>query len=99
MSEIITTITVIKFYAWERYYLDKISRKRKLELSKIHKGLFFTVSILVVVFIAPMLAALVALIAFYHLSPNNFDSAAVFSLISLFNLLRYPLLLLPQVIY
>jgi hypothetical protein len=98
MSEIITTIKVLKFYAWERYYLDKISRRRQLELSKIHKGLVFTVSILVIVFIAPMLAALVALISFYHLKPNSFDSATVFSLISLFNTLRYPLLLLPQVL-
>jgi hypothetical protein len=98
MSEIITTIKVLKFYAWERYYLDKISRKRQLELSKIHRGLVLTVSILVVVFIAPMLAAFVALITFYHLRPNLFDSATVFSLISLFNTLRYPLLLLPQVL-
>jgi ABC-type multidrug transport system fused ATPase/permease subunit len=97
MSEIITTIKVLKFYAWERYYLDKISRRRQVELSKIHSGLVYTVSILVVVFIAPMIAAFVSLIAFYHLNPLKFDSETVFSLISLFNTLRYPLLLLPQV--
>lgn len=95
MSEIITTIKLIKFYAWERYYLDKIGKRRLEEMSMMKRGLALKISILVLVFIAPTIAAFVSLITYFYLNASVFDAATVFSLISLLNTLRYPLLLLP----
>ncbi|KAI8929067.1 hypothetical protein BC831DRAFT_547895 [Entophlyctis helioformis] len=87
MSEILTAIKLIKFYAWENYYRKKVTEMRKSLLTKIAS---FTI-----VFIAPVFST-AACIGTYYATTGKLKPSIVFTLLSLFNTLRYPLVLLPN---
>ncbi|KAI9204916.1 P-loop containing nucleoside triphosphate hydrolase protein [Polychytrium aggregatum] len=98
MSEVLTTIKLIKFYAWERYYEKRMIEARQKELRLMRKALLLKVTSFVVVFSSPLLSTLTGLLIYYYVAKKTFDSVNVFTLLSLFNTLRYPLLLLPTAV-
>ena len=60
------------------------------------KRLMLKITAFILVFLAPTTCTLITLITYYYMDTNPYDSAMVFSLLSLFNTLRYPLLMLPM---
>ncbi|KAJ3113679.1 Multidrug resistance-associated protein 1 [Phlyctochytrium bullatum] len=98
MSEILTAIKLIKFYAWESFFAKKISRARLSEMNQLRNSMLLRASNCMLVFIAPVVATLACLlVAIYH-NPESLTAGSVFTLLSLFNTLRYPLLLLPNAV-
>ncbi|KAH6563419.1 hypothetical protein BASA60_010718 [Batrachochytrium salamandrivorans] len=95
MSEILTAIKLIKFYAWETYYRKKVTQMRELEILEMRKALLTKVSSFTVVFIAPVVATAVCIVTMYNISGVPQPHVA-FTLLSLFNTLRYPLAFLPN---
>ncbi|KAI9294503.1 hypothetical protein K502DRAFT_365790 [Neoconidiobolus thromboides FSU 785] len=96
MSEVLTAIKLVKFYAWEAHFKERISNVRKQEISQLRTEFFIRSSLMVVMFGAPVLATLASLQVYRMLYPDNFIQAEmVFALVSIFNTLRYPLYLLP----
>ncbi len=77
MSEIITAIKLIKFYAWEKYYLTKVEKRRDQEIELMRRGLFYKISIFVVVFLAPTLCSFVCLIAFFYVGDRDFKGKKI----------------------
>lgn len=73
MSEIITAIKLIKFYAWEKYYLQKVEKRRALEIDLMRRGLIYKIGIYVVVFLAPTFCSFVCLLAFFYLGGRDFE--------------------------
>eukprot|EP00842_Homolaphlyctis_polyrhiza_P000575 jgi/Hompol1/1518/HPOL_000924-RA len=97
MSEILTAIKLIKFYAWEDYYRKKVSDMREKEIKEMGVALFTKVLSFTVVFIAPVIATAVCILPLYRSEPApTIQPHVVFTLLSLFNTLRYPLMLLPN---
>jgi ABC-type multidrug transport system fused ATPase/permease subunit len=94
MSEILSAIKLIKFYAWEQPFHDRICEIRKKELSLLRKNLFANAVNFMVVFCVPVVVALLSLMTYWK-TGNKIDSVIGFTLVSVFNTLRYPLLMAP----
>ncbi|KAG0297659.1 hypothetical protein BGZ98_000528 [Dissophora globulifera] len=99
MSELLTAIKLIKFYAWESYFRDRVTRVRAKEMSELRRGMYLKISSFALVFAAPVLTTL-ACICVYELTDNrgvsgDIKASVVFTILSLFNTLRYPLIMLP----
>ncbi|KAH7042284.1 P-loop containing nucleoside triphosphate hydrolase protein [Linnemannia elongata] len=99
MSELLTAIKLIKFYAWEPYFRDRVTRVRAKEMSELRRGMYLKITSFALVFAAPVVTTL-ACICVYELSDDrglrgDVTSSVVFTSLSLFNTLRYPLIMLP----
>jgi hypothetical protein len=97
MSEILSAIRLIKFYAWEMPFYDRIDAIRKKELSLLKKNLIANAVNFMCVFCVPVLTALLALLT-YWLTGNKINPVIGFTVVSVFNTLRYPLLMAPLAI-
>eukprot|EP00833_Pecoramyces_ruminatium_P000476 jgi/Orpsp1_1/1174508/evm.model.c7180000050362.1 len=98
MSEILTVIKLIKFYAWERYFEDKVNEIRVKEVRKIKDIIFSRCKSLIVVFVAPMISTLFSLVIYYAIKGETMCPTVTFTILSIFNSLRYPLSMLPTAI-
>ncbi|CAG8501320.1 6139_t:CDS:10 [Gigaspora rosea] len=98
MSEILTAIKVIKFYAWESYFRERVGKVRNKEWTQMITGLVLKVWTFCVVFGAPILAMLgclcVKLVA-YQYPDNVLKPNTMFTVLALFYTVRYPLMMLP----
>ncbi|KAG0021359.1 Multidrug resistance-associated protein 4 [Entomortierella chlamydospora] len=99
MSELLTAIKLIKFYAWESYFRDRVTRVRAKEMDEIRRGMYLKITSFAVVFSAPVLTTL-ACVCVYELTDDRgatgaIEASVVFTILSLFNTLRYPLIMLP----
>ncbi|GET01001.1 multidrug resistance-associated protein 4 isoform X1 [Rhizophagus clarus] len=100
MSEILTAIKLIKFYAWESYFRERVGRVRRKEFSRLLSGIVVKVWTFCVVFGAPVLAMLGCLCV-KVLSPGYIDekegirARKIFTVLALFYTVRYPLIMLP----
>ncbi|KAI3651736.1 hypothetical protein MP228_003039 [Amoeboaphelidium protococcarum] len=97
MSEILTAIKLIKFYAWEKPFTKKISELREQEMSLIYQGMIARTINFCVVFSVPVLAALCSLGMYVGLG-NKLTAAVSFAVLSVLNTLRYPFFMLPMAV-
>ncbi len=95
MSEILTTIKLIKFYTWENYYRKKINQMREKENFETKRELGYKIINFTIVFGTPAICVSVA-IAVNHALGSNLTASTAFTLLYLSNTLRYPLLFLPE---
>ncbi|KAJ3408448.1 hypothetical protein HDV05_004980 [Chytridiales sp. JEL 0842] len=94
MSEILTAIKLIKFYAWEAPFTEKILEIRKREMKLIYDGLIVKTINFSVVFAIPVLVALTCLSTYVAMG-NTLTASVSFTVLSVFNTLRYPFFMLP----
>ncbi|KAJ4949341.1 hypothetical protein JOQ06_020856 [Pogonophryne albipinna] len=99
MNEILNGMKILKLYAWEPSFQTQVEDIREKEL-KVMKKFAYLSSISVFVFnTAPALISLATFAVFVGVSPSNILTAEkAFTSISLFNLLRFPLAMLPMLI-
>lgn len=97
MSELLTAIKLIKFYAWELPFANKIETMRVEELSFVYDGLVNKVLNYTIVFAIPVLVALTCL-AMYVALGNKLTASVSFTTLSVFNTLRYPFFMLPMAV-
>ncbi|XP_033956822.1 ATP-binding cassette sub-family C member 2 [Pseudochaenichthys georgianus] len=99
MNEILNGMKILKLYAWEPSFQKQVEDIREKEL-KVMKKFAYLSSISVFVFnTAPALVSLATFAVFVGVSPSNILTAEkAFTSISLFNLLRFPLAMLPMLI-
>jgi ABC-type multidrug transport system fused ATPase/permease subunit len=87
-------IKLVKLYAWEKSFAQKIFELRRKEAIQLYK-LALTKSLnLSFVFASPILIAL-AIFGTYIALGSQLSASNVFITISLFNILRFPLTMLP----
>ncbi|KAJ2008208.1 hypothetical protein H4R26_000328 [Coemansia thaxteri] len=102
IDEALSGVKVIKLYAWERSFLSKIQQVREsLELVILSKyGRMFawgSVSAMIVPFLVSFMTFLVYS-AFDGMSHGPLTAQLVFVSLSLFNLLRFPLVMFPIIL-
>jgi len=97
MSEILTAIKLIKFYAWEKPFYERIVEIRKKELHLLRNNLIANAFNFMLVFCVPVLCALFSFLMFW-LSGNTVTPVLGFTIVSVYNTLRYPLLMAPLAI-
>uniref|UniRef100_A0A8C9TJ62 Canalicular multispecific organic anion transporter 1-like n=1 Tax=Scleropages formosus TaxID=113540 RepID=A0A8C9TJ62_SCLFO len=96
MNEILNGI---KLYAWESSFAAQIQGIREKELKVMHKFAYLSSVSLFIFSCAPALVSLATFAVFVSASnENNLDAEKAFTSISLFNILRFPLAMLPQLI-
>lgn len=96
INEIFNGIKVIKMYAWEKSFIASIVKKRSKELQYLKKLLFLEGLATFIWFNIPFFVSLVTF-ATYALSDSSHELSPqkIFVTISLLNLLRLPLSMLP----
>ena len=96
INEILNGIKVIKLYAWELSFMNRIFNIRNKEIKKVFQIAYFDCVLEFVWTIAPFLVSFVTF-AIYVLSDDKhiLDAQKAFVSLTLFNLLRYPLSMLP----
>ncbi|KAI6099708.1 ABC transporter [Pisolithus sp. B1] len=95
LQEMLGGMKVIKFFAWEGPFLKRISEFRYLEMGYIRTLLVLRTAMNAVALSLPALASVIAFIT-YSLLGHSLDAATVFTSLTLFQLLRLPLMLLPM---
>ncbi|XP_059180053.1 ATP-binding cassette sub-family C member 3 isoform X2 [Centropristis striata] len=99
MNEILNGIKVLKLYAWENSFKDKVLAIRQKELNVLRKTAYLGALSTLAWTSAPFLVALTTFAVYVTVDENNIlDAEKAFVSLSLFNILRFPLNMLPQVI-
>lgn len=96
-QEMLNGIKVIKFYGWEVSFSDQLNGLRAKELGFI-RGLMVLRSVIMgVAMTIPVISSILSFIT-YSLTGHVLEPALIFSSLTIFNLVRMPLMFLPMVI-
>ncbi|XP_041803743.1 canalicular multispecific organic anion transporter 1 isoform X2 [Chelmon rostratus] len=99
MNEILNGIKILKLYAWEPSFQTQVDDIRNEELKVMKKFAYLTSVSTFIFSCAPALVSLVTFAVFVGVSSDNVLTAEkAFTSISLFNILRFPLAMLPMLI-
>ncbi|XP_056672583.1 ATP-binding cassette sub-family C member 3 isoform X2 [Monodelphis domestica] len=99
MNEILSGIKVLKLYAWEPSFSKMIEKIRLGELQVLRQSAFLNAVSTFTWFSAPFLVSLTTFAVYVLVDEKNIlDAEKAFVSLSLFNILRFPLNMLPQVI-
>ncbi|CAN8194169.1 unnamed protein product [Coccothraustes coccothraustes] len=99
MNEILGGIKVLKLYAWEPSFSEKVLEIRKNELKVLKKSAYLNSLSTFAWISAPFLVALTTFAVYVSVDEKNIlDAEKAFVSLSLFNILKFPLNMLPQVI-
>ncbi|KAE8579699.1 hypothetical protein XENTR_v10024156 [Xenopus tropicalis] len=99
MNEILNGIKVLKLYAWELAFKEKVLGIRKDELKVLKKSAYLAAVGTFTWVCAPFLVALSTFAVYVLIDKQNvLDAEKAFVSLALFNILRFPLNMLPMVI-
>ncbi|XP_063479790.1 multidrug resistance-associated protein 1 isoform X7 [Symphalangus syndactylus] len=99
MNEILNGIKVLKLYAWELAFKDKVLAIRQEELKVLKKSAYLSAVGTFTWVCTPFLVALCTFAVYVTIDKNNIlDAQTAFVSLALFNILRFPLNILPMVI-
>lgn len=91
----LATVKIVKLFAWEEPLLAKVSESRRKELNGIRGLLAIRSANQAIALSIPTLAAVVVF-GVYSVTGHDQDAATIWTSISLLNLLRFPLMMLPN---
>ncbi|OUM67324.1 hypothetical protein PIROE2DRAFT_53426 [Piromyces sp. E2] len=94
-QEIIGSMRVIKFFGWEKSFLDILTFLRKKELKRTKKSVILGAETSAIFNVIPFFSCALTFIA-YSAAGNRLTAAKVFSSLAFFNMLRFPLAILPN---
>jgi ABC-type multidrug transport system fused ATPase/permease subunit len=97
INEVLSGIKVVKLYAWEQSFLDSISEIRKQELRQLRHIAYISAVMTFTYSCAPFMVS-VATFATYSLTGHDLTPEKAFVGISLFNILSFPLAMLPMLV-
>ncbi|EED16527.1 ABC multidrug transporter, putative [Talaromyces stipitatus ATCC 10500] len=96
-QEILQSVRFVKFFGWESSFMERLRDIRRREIRAVQILLAIRNAILCVSLAMPTFASMVSFIT-YSLSQHVLTPAPIFSSLALFNSLRMPLMLFPQVL-
>ncbi|XP_059510179.1 multidrug resistance-associated protein 1 isoform X2 [Stegostoma tigrinum] len=99
MNEILNGIRVLKLYAWELAFKEKVLQIRQKELKVLKSAAYLSAVSTFTWVCAPFLVALSTFAVYVTVDEKNvLDAQKAFVSLALFNILRFPLNMLPMVI-
>ncbi|XP_028651533.1 canalicular multispecific organic anion transporter 1 [Erpetoichthys calabaricus] len=99
MNEILNGIKILKFYAWESSFEEQVLNIREKELKVMLKFAYFGSFSAFIFSCAPVLVSLASFAVFVFVDEEGVLTAEkAFTSISLFNILRFPMAMLPMLI-
>lgn len=98
-NEVLSGIKALKMYAWEVMFKGKVAEIRSKEMRELRKAAWLQAIISFTFVCAPFLVSFATFGVYVLVDENNvLDAEKTFVSLSLFNLMRFPLLMLPNVI-
>uniref|UniRef100_A0A8D0F2B5 Canalicular multispecific organic anion transporter 1 n=1 Tax=Strix occidentalis caurina TaxID=311401 RepID=A0A8D0F2B5_STROC len=99
MSEILNGIKILKLFAWEPSFEKRVNEIRAHELKDLVNFSYLQSVSIFVFTCAPFLVSLASFAVYVLVDENNIlDAQKAFTAISLFNVLRFPMAMLPLVL-
>ncbi|XP_076816557.1 multidrug resistance-associated protein 1-like isoform X1 [Clavelina lepadiformis] len=99
MNEILNGIKVLKLYAWEPSFEEQVLIIRKIELNLSRRMAYLKAISSFLWTCSPFIVSLTSFGVYLAIDPNNvLDSQTAFVSLSLFNILQFPLTMLPVVV-
>ncbi|KAK9886060.1 hypothetical protein WA026_014842 [Henosepilachna vigintioctopunctata] len=99
MNEVLNGMKVLKLYAWEPSFEKQILKIRSKEISVLKQAAYMNAGTSFIWSCAPFLVSLVSFATYVMVDEKNvLDAPTAFVSISLFNILRFPLSMLPMMI-
>ncbi|XP_058451153.1 multidrug resistance-associated protein 1 isoform X1 [Malaya genurostris] len=99
MNEVLSGIKVLKLYAWEPSFEQQILRIRDKEVKVLKSAAYLNAGTSFIWSCAPFLVSLVTFATYVLVDENNvLDATTAFVSLALFNILRFPLSMLPMLI-
>nr|CAD7423725.1 unnamed protein product [Timema monikensis] len=99
INEVLNGIRVLKLYAWEPSYEKELRDIRKKEVNILKKAAYLNAATSFAWTCAPFLVSLVTFATFVLIDENNvLDAEIAFVSLSLFNIMRMPLNMIPMLI-
>ncbi|KAG2075302.1 ABC protein, partial [Suillus decipiens] len=95
LLEVLGAMRVVKYFSYEVPFLQRIFDLRKRELRGVRWILHLTSANLALATSIPVLAPTLAFVT-YTVTAHNFNVAVIFSSLSLFQLLRQPMMFMPR---
>ena len=97
IREIANSLKIIKFFAWEDAYFDKINESRNLEVSQLHKMQTFMSAIIAYGFITATIASMIVFVSIYGINHGLKSPANTFASLAVFQVLSAFIFLIPQI--
>ncbi|XP_015122091.1 multidrug resistance-associated protein 1 isoform X1 [Diachasma alloeum] len=99
MNEVLNGIKVLKLYAWEPSFEQQILGIRNKEIKVLKEAAYLNAGTSFIWSCAPFLVSLVSFTTYVYVDEQHaLDSSKAFVSLSLFNILRFPLSMLPMMI-
>ncbi|XP_028899889.2 multidrug resistance-associated protein 1 isoform X3 [Zeugodacus cucurbitae] len=99
MNEVLGGIKVLKLYAWEPSFENQVLQIRDKEIETLKATAYLNAGTSFLWSCAPFLVSLVTFGTYVLIDENNvLDATKIFVSLSLFNILRFPLIMLPMLI-
>ncbi|XP_059617032.1 multidrug resistance-associated protein 1 isoform X4 [Phlebotomus argentipes] len=99
MNEVLSGIKVLKLYAWEPSFEDQVLKIRTKEVQVLKEQAYLNAGTSFIWSCAPFLVALITFATYVLVDEANvLDASTAFVSLSLFNILRFPLSMLPMLI-
>ncbi|WVQ79719.1 hypothetical protein IAT38_001819 [Cryptococcus sp. DSM 104549] len=95
LQEILGGMRIVKYMAWETPFLARIHAIRSMELKYIRLLLIFRSGMMAFAMALPTLAAILSFVT-YSLTAHELEAATIFTVITLFQLMRMPLMMWPM---
>ncbi|EIW68338.1 hypothetical protein TREMEDRAFT_32323 [Tremella mesenterica DSM 1558] len=95
LQEILGGMRIVKLMAWEIPFLNRLKAIRGMELKYVRKLMIMRSGMMAFAMSLPLLAAILSFIT-YSLTAHELQAATIFSVITLFQLMRLPLMLWPM---
>eukprot|EP00761_Pharyngomonas_kirbyi_P013067 gb/GECH01013094.1/.p1 GENE.gb/GECH01013094.1/~~gb/GECH01013094.1/.p1 ORF type:complete len:1376 (+),score=357.92 gb/GECH01013094.1/:1-4128(+) len=97
INEVLQGIRVIKFYAWEKSFLERVSGIRNKELSQLRQSAALRSVYGSIMQTSPVIVSVITFMV-YALEGNDLKPSIIFPALAYFDLLRFPMTFFPMVI-
>ncbi|KAK4687016.1 hypothetical protein P7C73_g3094, partial [Tremellales sp. Uapishka_1] len=95
LQEILGGMRIVKLMAWELPFLRRLGAIREMELKYVRTLLIFRSGMMAFAMSLPTLAAILSFIT-YKSTQHNLEAATIFTVITLFQIMRLPLMMWPM---
>ncbi|CAH1406919.1 unnamed protein product [Nezara viridula] len=99
MNEVLSGMKVLKLYAWEPSFIERVLKIRDKEIKLLKTNAYLRATTSFLYSCIPFLVTILTFTAYVLLDKNNIlDSSKVFVSVSLFNIMRTPLMMFPALL-
>ncbi|KAL0089230.1 hypothetical protein F4703DRAFT_1840014 [Phycomyces blakesleeanus] len=98
VNELLQGIRMIKYFAWENNWKEKVMAARRFEIKKLIRAVTIQVVFFVTYLTVPVLVSCSSFIWYTKVAGNELTASVAFVSITLFEMLRSPLVLIPELI-